>query len=122
MDKYFEETYDPRLDVAPLQLPTVPKTGLVSDKEYEGWDAMLELIKMRREDKAERKRMERLGLIEKVPKKASKKSSKVEAGTVVGGGSTSGMASSAMISGASLMEIEGCAGVVMLMFVQPAEG
>lgn len=62
MDKYFEESYDPRLDVAPLAVPTVPKTGLISDTEFAGWDAMLELIKLRREDKAERKRLERLGM------------------------------------------------------------
>lgn len=62
MDKYFEETYDPRLDVAPLAAPHVPATGLISNAEFEGWDAMLELIRIRREDKEEKKRMERLGL------------------------------------------------------------
>ncbi|KAF8899298.1 hypothetical protein BD779DRAFT_1795755 [Infundibulicybe gibba] len=62
MDKYFEESYDPRLDVAPLAAPKVPATGLINNAEFEGWDAMLELIKIRREDKEEKKRMERLGL------------------------------------------------------------
>jgi len=62
MDKYFEPSYDPRLDVAPLSLPKVPATGLVSDAEFEAWDAMLELIKIRREDKEDKKRMERLGI------------------------------------------------------------
>jgi hypothetical protein len=62
MDKYFEETYDPRLDVAPLTAPHVPATGLINNAEFEGWDAMLELLRMRREDKEEKKRMERLGL------------------------------------------------------------
>ncbi|RDB28365.1 hypothetical protein Hypma_016113 [Hypsizygus marmoreus] len=62
MDKYFEEAYDPRLDVAPLAAPHVPATGLINNAEFEGWDAMLELIRIRREDKEEKKRMERLGL------------------------------------------------------------
>ncbi|KAH0591335.1 hypothetical protein H2248_001414 [Termitomyces sp. 'cryptogamus'] len=62
MDKYFEESYDPRLDVAPLAVPTVPKTGLINDAEYAGWDAMLELLRVRREDKEEKRRLERLGV------------------------------------------------------------
>lgn len=62
MDKYFEESYDPRLDVAPLTAPQVPATGLINNAEFESWDAMLELIRIRREDKEEKKRMERLGL------------------------------------------------------------
>lgn len=62
MDKYFEESYDPRLDVAPLAVPSVPKTGLINDAEYAGWDAMLELLRVRREDKEEKKRLERLGV------------------------------------------------------------
>jgi len=62
MDKYFHESYDPRLDVAPLTAPTIPSTGLISDAEFEGWDAMLELIKLRREDKLEQKRLERMGI------------------------------------------------------------
>lgn len=73
MDKYFEATYDPRLDVAPLAPPTIPATGLISDAEFEGWDAMLELIRIRREDKEERKRMERLGLVSKDKKGKDKK-------------------------------------------------
>ncbi|KAG2122591.1 hypothetical protein DEU56DRAFT_873602 [Suillus clintonianus] len=62
MDKYFQDSYDPRLDVATLPVPNVPATGLVSDAEFEGWDAMLELIRQRREDKAEKKRLDRLGI------------------------------------------------------------
>ncbi|KAG6335463.1 hypothetical protein ID866_3637 [Astraeus odoratus] len=61
MDKYFEDSYDPRLDVAPLAVPTVPKTGLINDAEYAAWDAMLDLLRQRREDKEEKKRLERLG-------------------------------------------------------------
>jgi hypothetical protein len=62
MDRYFEESYDPRLDVAPLSTPQVPATGLINNAEFEGWDAMLELIRVRREDKEEKKRLDRLGL------------------------------------------------------------
>jgi len=61
MDKYFEESYDPRLDVAPLTVPVVPATVLINNAEFEGWDAMLELLRQRREDKEEKRRLERLG-------------------------------------------------------------
>jgi len=61
MDKYFDDSYDPRLDVAPLTVPTVPKTGHINDAEYAAWDAMLELLRKRREDKEEKKRLEKLG-------------------------------------------------------------
>lgn len=69
MDRYFEESYDPRLDVSPLSVPQVPATGLISDADFEGWDAMLELIRLRREDKTEKKRLERLGLLPSKDKK-----------------------------------------------------
>ncbi|OJA11872.1 hypothetical protein AZE42_03260 [Rhizopogon vesiculosus] len=69
MDKYFEDSYDPRFDVATLTVPNVPATGLVSDAEFAGWDAMLELIRQRREDKAEKKRLERLGISKDQTKK-----------------------------------------------------
>ncbi|KAJ7103200.1 hypothetical protein B0H15DRAFT_811392 [Mycena belliarum] len=62
MDKYFEESYDPRLDIAPLTAPNVPATGLINSAEFEGWDAMLDLIRIRKEDREEKKFMERLGL------------------------------------------------------------
>ena len=62
MDKYFDDDYDPRLDVAPLTVPTIPATGLISDAEFAGWDAMLEIIRQRREDKVEKKRLERWGI------------------------------------------------------------
>ncbi|KAH9486458.1 hypothetical protein JR316_0000523 [Psilocybe cubensis] len=74
MDRYFEESYDPRLDVAPLTAPKVPATGLIDNAEFEGWDAMLELIRIRREDKEEKKRLERLGLLPPKEKSKSKKS------------------------------------------------
>ncbi|KAF8963885.1 hypothetical protein BDZ97DRAFT_1818345 [Flammula alnicola] len=73
MDRYFEESYDPRLDVAPLSAPHVPATGLIDNTEFEGWDAMLELIRNRREDKEEKKRLERLGLLPPKDKGKSKK-------------------------------------------------
>lgn len=62
MDKYFEKTYDPRLDVGPLTAPKVPATGLISDAAYLGWDAMLQLLRQREDDRAEKKRLERMGL------------------------------------------------------------
>ena len=62
MDKYFEESYDPRLDVAPLALPTIPATGLISDAEFAGWDAMLEVIRLRRQDREDKKTLERWGV------------------------------------------------------------
>ena len=37
MDKYFEASYDPRLDIAPLSKPKVPKSGLINEADYEGW-------------------------------------------------------------------------------------
>ena len=74
MDKYFKDSYDPRLDTAPLNtVPNIPATGLINDVEFEGWDAMLELIKLRRQDKEERKRLERLGLLDKKDKKGKGK-------------------------------------------------
>jgi len=82
MDKYFEASYDPRLDVAPLGVPNVPATGLVNNAEFEGWDAMLELIKQRRVDKAERKR---LGVVEKSGKEKKSKSKSKIAGIGVAG-------------------------------------
>jgi hypothetical protein len=72
MDKYFDESYDPRLDVAPLSVPQVPSSGLINNAEYEGWDAMLELLRLRQQDRDEKKRLERLGLLPK-PKTSVKK-------------------------------------------------
>ena len=62
MDKYFEESYDPRFDHGSLTIPNVPSTGLLTGDEFEGWEAMLEVIRQRREDRAERKRAEQSGL------------------------------------------------------------
>lgn len=74
MDKYFDSAYDPRLDVAPLSLPNVPKTGMIDDAEFAGWDAMLEIIRQRREDKEDKKRLERWGVGKDKDKGKDKKS------------------------------------------------
>lgn len=52
----------------------MPKTGLINDEDFAGWEAMLELIRQRREDKADKKRLERHG-ISKDTKKSSKMAS-----------------------------------------------
>jgi len=73
MDKYFSESYDPRLDVESLpKAPSVPKTGLIDSAEFEGWEAMLELIRKRREDKEEKKRLQKLGFLDKDGKRKDK--------------------------------------------------
>lgn len=82
MDKYFEESYDPRLDVAPLSAPTIPATGLIDDEEFAGWDAMLELIRQRREDKEEKKRLERWGIGKDKGKEAKSKPTTAASDTV----------------------------------------
>lgn len=67
------------MDTAPLLASTsngtinVPKTGLIDDADFAGWDAMLELLRYRREDKDERRRLERMGLVDKDGKKSKKK-------------------------------------------------
>lgn len=68
MDKYFEPDYDPRFDVTPLTnngrlTVNVPATGLIDDPSWDSWEAMLELIKIKREDKIEKKRLEKMGLL-----------------------------------------------------------
>ncbi|TFK56399.1 hypothetical protein OE88DRAFT_1649672 [Heliocybe sulcata] len=64
MDKYFETSYDPRLDVEPLKVPDIPATGLIDDTAFEGWDAMLKVIEMRRQDKVEKKWLAKHGIKE----------------------------------------------------------
>lgn len=66
MDRYFDESYDPRLDI---HIPTVPSTGLINNMEYEGWDSMLELLRTRREDKEEKRRLQSLGYSKSEAKK-----------------------------------------------------
>ena len=99
MDKYFAPNYDPRLDVAPLASSSsgltidVPATGLVDNSQFEGWDAMLELIRLRREDRMEKKRLERLGLLPEKAKEGRGKKGK-------------GMVSASAEDGKGIMEIE----------------
>jgi len=72
MDRYFSESYDPRLDTVPLnKKPSVPKDGLIPAEDFEGWDAMLELIELRRQDKAEKKRSGLLDINDARKKKKS---------------------------------------------------
>jgi hypothetical protein len=101
MDKYFETSYDPRLDVAPLVAPNIPATGLINNADFVGWDAMLELTKQRIADKAERKRLERLGLVEKSGKEKKKGKSKV-----TGLGVAGTLADQWSAGGGGLMDIE----------------
>lgn len=42
-------------------MPTIPATGLIDDADFAGWEAMLELIKQRRQDKEEKKWLEKHG-------------------------------------------------------------
>ena len=99
MDKYFEESYDPRLDVAPLTAPTVPKEGLINDAEYDGWDQMLELIRLRQQDKEDKKALERLGFSSKEIKERKKKSTPTVSGTAEAAARWGG-------EGANVMDIE----------------
>jgi len=57
MDKYFDPSYDPMLDYQPV----MDTNSFVQEGAFEGWDAMLQLMRLRREDKEERKRKEREG-------------------------------------------------------------
>ncbi|KAG9122159.1 hypothetical protein FRC07_001593 [Ceratobasidium sp. 392] len=53
MDKYFSPTYDPRLDVTQ---PAVSKSGMLDGPQWDGWEGMLELMRVRAMDKEEKKR------------------------------------------------------------------
>ena len=61
MDKYFDTSYDPRLRRrTPGRAEHSRRTGLINNAEFEGWDAMLELIKQQRQrgQGRDRKRLE----------------------------------------------------------------
>ncbi len=76
MDKYFDPAYDPLLDVGPSQ-PSLSE--LVPEGAFDHWNTMLELVKLRNEDKAERKAREKLeGKKSKSKKKGSKKEEEEE--------------------------------------------
>ena len=57
MDKYFAADYDPRLDFT----PALSSDGFLPPGSFEGWDDMLRVIRLRREEKEERKRLEKVG-------------------------------------------------------------
>ena len=73
----------------------MPATGLIDNAQFEGWDAMLELIRLRREDRAEKKRLERMGL---GPDKDKDKEGRGKKGK--------GMVSATAEEGRGIMEIE----------------
>ena len=50
MGKYFTSTYDPALDISFQDLED-PSTGLIAESNFSGWDAMLDVLKKRKEDK-----------------------------------------------------------------------
>ena len=58
MDRYFDPNYDPAFDYQ----PSLKMDEFVQEGAFDDWDTMLELIRTRREDRAERKRREGLGL------------------------------------------------------------
>lgn len=57
MDKYFDPAYDPALDYT----PSLDIKSLVADGAFDGWNTMLQIVRMRREDKEEKKRKEKYG-------------------------------------------------------------
>lgn len=111
MDKYFEESYDPRLDVAPLSVPNVPKTGLINEAEYGGWDAMLELLRQRQRDKEEKKMLERMGISTSSSSSSKDKKKKLASSSSANASSSAAVSSAAAASRwgdetASIMDIE----------------
>ncbi|KAG7100001.1 hypothetical protein E1B28_001789 [Marasmius oreades] len=103
MDRYFDESYDPRLDITSLSVPQVPATGLINNAEFEGWDAMLELLRVRREDKAEKKRLERMGLSKDEVKRSLYGTTTATAGESI---SSSGVRDRWNAEGTSVMDIQ----------------
>jgi hypothetical protein len=58
MDKYFDPAYDPSLDYT----PSLDLNSVVADGAFDGWNTMLQIVRMRREDKEDRERAKKLGL------------------------------------------------------------
>ena len=50
MDKYFSASYDPRLDVSVNDL-TDASTGLIGEGNFDQWSQMIEILKIRKEEK-----------------------------------------------------------------------
>ncbi|KZT51034.1 hypothetical protein CALCODRAFT_504024 [Calocera cornea HHB12733] len=71
MDRYFDEAYDPRLDIQ------VSKEGYIEPGQFEGWDQMLEVLKLRKEEKR-LKEWERAAQEYAEDRKGKKKRSKLE--------------------------------------------
>jgi len=57
MDKYFAEDYDPRLDIAPA---LSARDGFIPPGAFDDWNMMLQVVRVRREEKEEKKRLEKL--------------------------------------------------------------
>lgn len=57
MDKYFDPAYDPALDYTPV----LDTNSMVQDGAFDSWNTMLQLIRIRREDKEAKKRREKEG-------------------------------------------------------------
>ncbi|KAI5481738.1 hypothetical protein MNV49_000015 [Pseudohyphozyma bogoriensis] len=57
MDKYFAESYDPRMDVSVDDLTT--SSGIIAEGAFDSWDTMLRVVKERKEEKKEREAREK---------------------------------------------------------------
>ena len=57
MDKYFDPAYDPALDYTPV----LDTNSMVQEGAFASWNTMLQLIRIRREDKEAKKRREKEG-------------------------------------------------------------
>ena len=83
----------------------MPSTGLINDADFEGWDAMLEIIRRRREDKERKKQLEKLVQGKDKDKSKSKKSKKTMPSDVDRWG-IAGLDVDKAKTGTDLMEIE----------------
>ena len=75
MDKYFSSTYDPRLDVSVADLTDT--NGFIGEGNFDEWSKMIEILKVRKEEKGFREReREEQKLIEREKKRDEKKRKK----------------------------------------------